>query len=290
MFKLHAAIAVLSICTLVEAVQSGQAPALTNDDWQKWLTFVRENHSCRMYVLLMLTGMFALRCGESCMLNAQDFLMTRQPPVLRVPQEPGRAKSPGDVPIMPDHCEMLKDWMSKGVTIRRVRENQHGIKHKEDTYIIPSSGRLFRGRRGAKANHISYAAVWAAINKLSKKFDEAHPNNGFQKIRSHSGRATSITLLMGEGMPLAVTMRFARHQPSSVRTHLKYGQLTCDHVRDQMMKVRRADAGDRQVDVVADPRPDVLKGCTLRELVGWFQEGLIDDVQFEAAKNQMLGL
>jgi integrase len=94
----------------------GPAPALSAGDWDHWTTFILNNHTSRMYVLIMLTGMFALRCQEACMLNAEDIQLDNDPPQLVVKSEPGRAKSPGIVPIMPEQAELLKLWMRHGVT------------------------------------------------------------------------------------------------------------------------------------------------------------------------------
>jgi hypothetical protein len=46
------------------------------------------------------------------------------------------------------------------------------------------------------------------------------------KLRPHSMRATLITELMGEGMTIGLSMKYARHQPGSQKVHLRYGQLT----------------------------------------------------------------
>ena len=51
------------------------------------------------------------------------------------------------------------------------------------------------------------------------------------KLRQHSGRATRITELMGEGLTTALSMKYARHAPSSYNVHLKYGRLTLQDVR-----------------------------------------------------------
>ena len=51
------------------------------------------------------------------------------------------------------------------------------------------------------------------------------------KLGPHSGRATLITELMGEGLTTALSMKYARHAPSSYKVHLKYGRLTLQDVR-----------------------------------------------------------
>lgn len=52
------------------------------------------------------------------------------------------------------------------------------------------------------------------------------------KLRPHSGRATLITELMGEGMTTAMSMKYARHAPGSIKVHLRYGRLTLKDVKE----------------------------------------------------------
>ena len=52
------------------------------------------------------------------------------------------------------------------------------------------------------------------------------------KLRPHSGRATLITELMGEGLTTALSMKYARHAPESHKVHLKYGRLTLVDVKE----------------------------------------------------------
>jgi len=51
------------------------------------------------------------------------------------------------------------------------------------------------------------------------------------RLRPHSGRATLITELMGEGMTVALSMKYARHAPGSQKVHLRYGQLSLADVQ-----------------------------------------------------------
>ena len=69
---------------------------------------------------------------------------------------------------------------------------------------------------------------------LSKKVKHDAPL--LRMIRPHSGRATFITQLMNSGMSLAHSMKAARHSPSSIRVHLRYGQLTLEDVRTALDK------------------------------------------------------
>ena len=54
---------------------------------------------------------------------------------------------------------------------------------------------------------------------------------GIDKRTPHAGRATLITELMGEGLTTSLSMKYARHAPSSYKVHLKYGRLTLQDVR-----------------------------------------------------------
>eukprot|EP00971_Amphidinium_carterae_P092061 1822894-Amphidinium_carterae.1 len=86
---------------------------------------------------------------------------------------------------------------------------------------------------------MTFHAVWAAVTKLNKEFDKEYPGNDYQKIRTHTGRTTAITTLMGEGLPLPITMKFARHKPASITTHLAYGQLTVQDVYNHLSGWRK---------------------------------------------------
>ena len=57
------------------------------------------------------------------------------------------------------------------------------------------------------------------------------------KLRPHSGRATLITELMGEGMVTAMSMKYARHAPGSFKVHLGYSRLTLSDVKDACDKL-----------------------------------------------------
>ena len=66
-------------------------------------------------------------------------------------------------------------------------------------------------------------------NPLAKIGQPVTPE--LSKLRPHSGRATLITELMGEGMTTAMSMKYARHSPDSFKVHLKYGRLSLDDVK-----------------------------------------------------------
>ncbi|CAJ1381067.1 unnamed protein product [Effrenium voratum] len=107
----------------------------------------------------------------------------------------------------------------------------------EDTYKVPESGFLFTSRKNAKNDHVHYHAVYSHIKKQAPLFLQHLRDNNknwqqeYAKLRPHSGRATLITELMGEGLSTAMSMKFARHAPGSVKVHLRYGQLTLKDVK-----------------------------------------------------------
>ena len=258
----------------------GQAPALSTRDWARWVKFVLENHTTQMAVLIEFTGLFALRCGEACALNASDLLLKSNPPQLRVRKKKGSGKSPGNVPITAEKVEYLQQLQHEGISCNRQGKNRHGSWEIKDTFKIPSEGPVFaskKNKRKKKSKPITYHAVWAAVNKLAKAFAKKFPGNDFEKIRSHSGRATAITSMMGQGVSLPMSMKFARHKPGSLRVHLNYGQLTC-------MDVYRAVSNVGPCEPLAPampqqgPSPDCqfLHGITLKNLVEWHDAGKLN--------------
>ena len=74
----------------------GQAIALSERDWERWLTYILNHHSCHLYALVWLTGAFALRCMEAASLRGEDFRLDANPPFVRIEPTPGASKSPGD--------------------------------------------------------------------------------------------------------------------------------------------------------------------------------------------------
>ena len=212
----------------------GQAPALSTRDWRRWITYVRRHGTTQMSVLLEFTGLFALRCGEACCLTVADLRLQDQPPHLVVRPQPGASKSPEKVPITPIQARFLRKLQHVGVSVTRSRSNRWKTWTYKDTYKLPSAGPLFPSVKSGKC--ISYHAAWAAVSTLSKRFHKDYPDNDFNRIRTHSGRCTCITRLMGEGVPLSMSMKFARHKPGSMRVHLGYGQLSCQDVYNSLTR------------------------------------------------------
>ena len=300
----------------------GQAVALTSEDWHAWTQFVLKERGPRMYVLIMLTGMFALRAGEAAMLRRSDLMLDMTPPRLNIPKEKGRGKSPGQVPIMPEQVQLLRTWISQGVTsVRRIVLNQNGAKDVREIYQIPEKGRLFVARATynetkVQRDHLCYHAVWAAVRALAKKFCAAYPSSAakWEQLRTHSGRATKITLMMGEGISLSMSMEYARHAKSSIKTHLAYGRLTTAHVHQYLLKERA-----RQIGVLSDmlqqpksqpveerkritgkqnceqekkrkvSQPEsILQGCSLKDVIEWHSSGKLSNEEFDKVKGRLL--
>lgn len=304
----------------------GQAVALTAEDWHAWTQFILKEKGPRMYVLIMLTGMFALRAGEAAMLRRSDLMLDTTPPRLNIPKEKGRGKSPGQVPIMPEQIDVLRTWISPGVTaIRRKVLNQNGAQDVQESYQIPEKGRLFVARKEynkkkVKRDHLCYHAVWAAVRELAKKFCKAYPSAAgkWEQLRTHSGRATKITLMMGEGISLAMSMEYARHAKSSIKTHLAYGRLTTGHVHKYLMEERARQIG-KLSDMLQQPKSQsaqplenrkritgkqsrqpeedeekkvskrrILQGCSLKDVVEWHASGKLTGEEFAKVKGRLL--
>ena len=95
----------------------GSAVALSQEAWDAWLVFLLQHQGPRMYILVALTGLFALRASEAAMLRREDIHLQASPPYINIPKERGRGKSPGDVPIMPEQASLLRLWLTEGVTV-----------------------------------------------------------------------------------------------------------------------------------------------------------------------------
>ena len=97
-------------------------------------------------------------------------------------------------------------------------------------------------------------AVYSQIKTQAPKFYQDLKKRGEKvcedvaRLRPHSGRATLITELMGEGMVTAMSMRYARHAPGSYKVHLGYSRLSltdvqraCDKLTSSRKRTRWSD-------------------------------------------------
>ena len=228
-----------------------QAPALSVKQWSAWLQFVRESAGPRMYFVVFLTGALCLRMGEALALKREDLQLDAEDPFIHVKGvSAGAKKSPGKVFVSAKNLKLLKAALKNGIAHERVVNTRHGEITKTEVFKVPTKGFLFRSRANATAKHLSYQAAYHSITKLAPKFLEKTRHTGsahsaeLGNIRPHSGRATSITTLMGAGLSLPITMKWARHAPGSVKVHLRYGQLTHSDVKNAIAHVDRKDFPD----------------------------------------------
>ena len=171
-----------------------------------------------------------------------------------------------------------------------------------------------------KRDHLCYHAVWAAVHELAKKFRKAYPSAAgkWEQLRTHSGRATRIRLMMGEGISLAMSMEFAWHAKSSIKTHLAYGRLTTAHVHKYLMEERARQIG-KLSDMLQQPnsqpaqppenrkrvtgkqshQPEedeekkvskirILQGCSLKDVMEWHASGKLTDEELAKVKGRLL--
>ena len=194
-------------------------------------------------MVIMMTGAFGLRCGEALALRREDVNLDLAIPKLVITgSTPGARKSPGDVYVRKQHLHLMRRMFQSGVTCLRTKGHKHGkgnrktIKY-EEHWEIPKSGYIFRSRTKATRGHLHYQAVYTAVKREAPKFAKHLAESGMPvgtdvaKLRPHSGRATLITELMGEGMVTALSMKYARHAPGSYKVHLKYGRLSLEDVK-----------------------------------------------------------
>ena len=205
--------------------------------------------------MIFLTGAFGLRCGEALCLKREDICLKASIPKLCVTGENiGGNKSPGSVYVHKQHVHLLKQHLAHGIKCNRRKGHKHGKgKAKEiayeEVYHIPKSGYIFPSRKNATLPYMHYHAIYDHVHRQAPKFLKHLQTHGKQwgsevaKLRPHSGRATLITELMGEGLTTALSMKYARHAPSSYKVHLKYGRLVlqdvkaaCDATRNSNMK------------------------------------------------------
>ena len=196
--------------------------------------------------------------GEALCLKREEIDLDKAIPTVTVSGEvKGGQKSPGEVYVRKQHFKTLKQCLDNGVHSVRRRKRKHGkglakTIDFEDHFDIPSKGFLFTSRKNAKQPHLHYQAMYAHIRKQCTPFIQTMTKQGipwckeWSKLRGHSGRATLITQLMGEGMPIALSMKYARHAPGSYRIHLKCCRHTladvkkaCDTSPSAMPKIQK---------------------------------------------------
>jgi hypothetical protein len=238
-----------------------QAPALSVRQWKLWLDWLLSTSGARTYFVIFLTGAFGLRCSEALALKREDVIVDGPIPKVRVTGETkGARKSPGDVYIRKQHLKILRARLANGIVSERPIKHKHGKGRKKtimrkEFFQIPEKGYIFTPRKGSKEGHLhDYQAVYQHVVRQAPKFFQHLETIGekvspeIKRIRPHSGRATLITELMGEGLTTAMSMKYARHSAGSFKVHLRYGQLTladvkkaCDRLSDSGKKTKWAD-------------------------------------------------
>jgi hypothetical protein len=225
------------------AKKTGQAPALNATQWNWWLEWLKEWAGPRIFLAVFFTGAFGLRCGEALALKREDICLSAAIPKITVTGEAvGARKSPGDVYIRKQHMSKMRAILKDGISCSRIKKHKHGKgRHKTikvtSKFTLPENGFIFRARAKASKGHLHYQAVYNAVKREAPKFAKHLAAIGkpvsldVAKLRPHSGRATLITELMGEGMVTSMSMKYARHAPDSYKVHLKYGRLTLDNVK-----------------------------------------------------------
>lgn len=194
----------------------GQAPALSRSLWKEWVKFIASECGARVAVVISMTGYFGLRCSEALCLKREDISVRGEIPKIIVSGETqGNKKSPGEVYIRKSHLTWLKSLLSNGVTVQRKRKHKHGSCDFMDSYQVPDHGFIFKSRKGAKEEHLHYHAIYAHVKRQAPRFLDHLKKSGQKwgpevaKLRPHSGRATLITELMGEGLSTALSMKYA---------------------------------------------------------------------------------
>ncbi len=156
--------------------KSGQAPALSVKNWGLWLDWLLKTAGPRIYLVVMLTGAFGLRCSEALALKREDICLGGDVPKVRITGETtGARKSPGDVYVRKQHIKLMRDHMNNGITVERQQGHKHGKGKKrqickKDTFHVPLSGYIFKARKNSKVGHLHYHAVYDHIVKQAPKF------------------------------------------------------------------------------------------------------------------------
>jgi integrase len=107
--------------------KTGQAPALSVKNWARWLEWLLHTAGPRIYLVVMLTGAFGLRCSEALALKREDICLDADLPKIKITGDSvGARKSPGDVYVRKQHLKLMKDHLKNGIQVDRQRGHKHG--------------------------------------------------------------------------------------------------------------------------------------------------------------------
>jgi integrase len=167
--------------------KTGQAPALSVKNWARWLEWLLHTAGPRIYLVVMLTGAFGLRCSEALALKREDICLDADLPKIKITGDSvGARKSPGDVYVRKQHLKLMKDHLKNGIQVDRQRGHKHGKGKKKqickkDMFRVPVQGYIFKARKNSTAGHLHYHAVYDHIVKQAPKFDKHLRDLGDQK-------------------------------------------------------------------------------------------------------------
>ena len=169
-----------------------------------------------------------------------------------------------DVYIRKQHIKVLKQFIKEGIAVSRQKGHKYGTREVTELFQLPAKGFIFKSRAKADQSHLHYHAVYDHIRRQAPKFLDHLQKEGKQwrpeiaKLRPHSGRATLITELMGEGLTIALSMKYARHAPGSYKVHLKYSRLTLADVLDACDATRASNPKKAKQQWANMPMKDLL--------------------------------
>ena len=95
--------------------------------------------------------------------------------------------------------------------------------------------------------------------------------------------------MLGESVSLPVSMRFARHKPGSLKTHLNYGQLSANHVYEYLENHQKKQQL-RKVSPAPKKRGGERVDLTLSGAIKAFEKNLLTKREFQKVKKLILGL
>ena len=129
---------------------------------------------------------------------------------------------------------------------------KHGIRKRPDAFHVPRQGYIFKARKKSGAQHMSYHAVWAAVTKCAKSLDTKYPQNG-----------SKTTTMLGESVPIHLSMKIARHADGSLQLHLDYAR----HANADVHNHFASRAGNEvKLSTAQATGPE---GATLENLIQW---------------------
>ena len=269
-----------------------KALALSRVWWGRWLEHVRQTAGSRMFAIIWLTSALACRAGEVvCLQRGRksndiylDGTVIDDTPTVNV----RGGKTPGRVYVRPEFVKDFRLMLKHGVITDRQVKTKHGKRTRKDVYMVPKSGYIFKARAKSKAKHLGYHAVWAAVEKCAKTFHKKFPGNDLDKIRTHSGRTSAITTMLGEGVPIRLSMKIARHADASYRLHLEYAQATNLDVHAHFVAKENAAAEPiaSKTNEARTKNPSSVDD--LAKIIGWCEKGLLKPSEFARAKSMVL--